>query len=181
MEGMPRRPREEMTDGVFHVFARGNGRRRIFFGDHDRRMYLSMLAHTIDRAGWRCLAYCLMDNHVHLLVETPRPNLGYGMQRIHGDYGRWLNRRTGSCGHVFQGRYGAVRMTVDSQLWTTVRYIAHNPLEAGLTEAAADWPWSSHRAIVSGGGPHWLDTARLLEYFGGVGGQPLARYRAMIG
>ena len=178
---MARRPREEMEGGVFHVFARGNGRRRIFFGDADRQRYLAMLAHTVTRAQWRCLAYCLMDNHVHLLVETPRTNLGYGMQRIHGDYARWLNRRTGSCGHVFQGRYGAVRMTVDSQLWTTVRYIAHNPLEAGLAATADAWPWSSHAAVLGGDGPPWLDVERLLGYFGGIGGQPLARYRAMVG
>ena len=181
MEGMPRRPREEMEGGVFHVFARGNGRRRIFFGDADRQRYLAMLAHTVTRARWRCLAYCLMDNHVHLLVETPRPNLGYGMQRIHGDYARWLNRRTGSCGHVFQGRYGATRMTVEPQLWITARYIAHNPVEAGLVTTADDWPWGSHAAIVRGDGPLWLDVERLLGYFGGIGGQPLARYRAMIG
>jgi REP element-mobilizing transposase RayT len=178
---MARRRREEVEGGVFHVYARGNGRRRIFFADADRRMYLAMLGHTIGRTRWRCLAYCLMDNHVHLLVETPRPNLGYGMQRIHGDYARWLNRRVDGCGHVFQGRYGAVRMTAELQLWTTVRYIAHNPSEAGLAAAAGDWPWSSHAAVVSGGGPRWLDVPRLLEYFGGVGGQPLDRYRAMIG
>ena len=72
-------------------------------------------------------------------------------------------------------------MTVEPQLWITARYIAHNPVEAGLVTTADDWPWGSHAAIVRGDGPLWLDVERLLGYFGGIGGQPLARYRAMIG
>jgi putative transposase len=178
---MPRKPREEFAGAVHHVYARGNGRQRIFFADRDRGMYLSMLAHTVALAGWRCLAYCLLDNHVHLMVETPRANLGVGMQRVHSAYAQWLNQRTRSCGHVFQGRYGANRIATDAQLWVTVRYIAHNPVEAGRVAAADAWPWSSHAALVGEGAPAWLDIGRLLEYFGGVGGQPLRRYRAMVG
>jgi hypothetical protein len=122
-----------------------------------------------------------MDNHIHLLIETPEANLGGGMQRLHGGYAHSFNERHGRSGHVFQGRYGAVRIEDDEQLWTTVRYIAHNPEEAGLADSAADWPWSSHAAVVFGSGPRWLDVERLLEYFGGVGGQPLDRYRTLIG
>lgn len=178
---MPRKPREELEGAVHHVYARGNGRQRIFFADRDRAMYLSLLAHTIARTGWRCLAYCLLDNHVHLLVETPRANLGSGMQWLQSVYAQWLNRGTKRCGHVFQGRYGANRITTDAQLWVTVRYIAHNPVEAGLVARNDAWPWSSHAAMVTEGSPLWLDISRLLEYFGGVGGQPIRRYHAMIG
>ncbi len=177
---MPRKPREDVAGAVHHVYARGNARARIFFADAHRAMYLSMLGHTVAHTGWRCLAYCLLDNHVHLLIETPRPNLGVGMQRVHGSYAQWLNQQTGRCGHLFQGRYGANRITTDSQFWITVRYIAHNPVEAGLVGAAHDWPWSSH-AVLGRAAPCWLDVARLLAFFGGVGGQPMKRYRAMIG
>jgi REP element-mobilizing transposase RayT len=180
MAVMPRKPREELAGAVHHVYARGNRRERIFFANADRTMYLSKLGETVARSGWRCLAYCLLNNHVHLLIETPRPNLGAGMQWMHGSYAQWLNGRVGSCGHVFQGRYGANRITTDAQLWVTVRYIAHNPVEAGLVGAAHDWPWSSH-AVLDRAAPAWLDVARLLAYFGGVGGAPMRRYRAMVG
>ena len=178
---MPRKLREEAQGAVHHVYARGNDRRRIFLDDVDRLGYLRILGETIVRTGWRCLGYCLMNNHVHLLIETPEPNLAVGMRRLHGGYAQLLNARHGRSGHVFQGRYGAVRVKDDSQLWTTVRYIAHNPLEAGLVGTADAWPWNSHAAVVGGDGPPWLDVERLLGYFGGIGGQPLARYRAMVG
>lgn len=178
---MPRKLREETQDAIHHVYARGNDRRRIFLDDVDRLGYLRILGETIKRTGWLCLGYCLMDNHVHLLIETPEPNLAVGMRRLHGGYAQLLNARHGRSGHVFQGRYGAVLVTDDEQLWTTVRYIAHNPLEAGLVAAAHDWPWSSHAAVVLGNRPHWLDVERLLGYFGAIGGQPLDRYRALVG
>jgi REP element-mobilizing transposase RayT len=178
---MPRRLRQETEGAVHHVYARGNDRRRIFLDDIDRCAYLRRLGETTVRMGWRCLSYCLMDNHVHLLIETPEPNLAAGMQRLHGGYAQLFNERHGRSGHVFQGRYGAVRIEDEAQLWTTVRYIAQNPLEAGLVSAVDSWEWSSHAAVVSGSGPAWLDVERLLGHFDGAGGQPMARYRALIG
>ena len=89
------------------MFARGNDRQAIYRDDDDRRLYLDPARRTVARKRWRCLAYCLMDNHVHLLIETPEANLGAGMQWLHGLYGRSFNDRHGRSGHVFQGRYGA--------------------------------------------------------------------------
>jgi REP element-mobilizing transposase RayT len=175
---MPRKPREELAGAIHHVYARGNDRRRIFLDNVDRHVYLRMLGETVGRTRWCCLSYCLMHNHVHLLIETPEANLGRGMQRLHGVYAQSFNARHGRSGHVFQGRYGAVRMTDDAQLWTTARYIARNPVSAGLVRTGHDWPWSSHVAVLQGTAPDWLDALRLLSYFGGVGGRPLDRYRA---
>src|SRR3954454_20748947 len=101
---MPRKPRVELAGGVHHVYARGNAREDIYRDDVDRRMYLHTLGREVARWKWRCLAYCLMSNHVHLLLETPEPNLGRGMQRAHGTYARLFNRRHARVGHVFQGR-----------------------------------------------------------------------------
>src|SRR6476659_7057647 len=105
---MARKLREEVAGGVQHVYARGNNRERVFFDYADRHCYLGILDRTVARTGWRCLAYWLMDNHVHLIVETPEPNLAPGMQRLHGEYAQMLNERHGRVGHVFQGRYGSV-------------------------------------------------------------------------
>jgi putative transposase len=178
---MARRPREEVEGGVLHVSARGNNKQAIYLDDADRRFYLELLGAVIRRTGWRCLAFCLMDNHVHLLIETPKPNLGEGMQRLHGLYGQAFNKRHGRCGHVFQGRFGAVRLTSDEQLWTVVRYLALNPVEAGLCVGPADWLWSSYRATAAGQQrPVWLDVPRLLEHFAAVGGDPRRRYVALV-
>src|SRR4051794_36879762 len=120
-----------------------------------------------------------MENHVHLLIKTPEPNLGVGMQRFHGGYAQYLNGRHRRVGHVFQGRYGAVRVKSDEQLWTVAAYVATNPVRAGLCAAAEDWAWSSHADTVSGRAPDWVDADGLLSYFGAAGGDPIARYAAM--
>jgi putative transposase len=173
---MDRRQREEMAGGVFHVSARGNNRERLFFDDADFERYLKLLAWVVGLTGWRCLAYCLMPNHVHLQIETPVPNLGVGMQRLQGTYAKKLNARHGRCGHVFQGRYDAVRVKDDPQFWVATKYVARNPVKAGLCERPEDWRWSSDRAVVTRSWPEWLDVRRLLELLSGAGGDPLERY-----
>jgi putative transposase len=177
---VPRKPREEVEGGVFHVFARGNDRRLIYRDDADRRMYLRMLRGTVRTCRWRLLAYCLMENHVHLLVETPEANLGDGMQRMHGLYAREFNGRHRRSGHVFQGRYGAVRIKTDEQLWMVAVYVAMNPVDAGLCSRPEDRPWSSHSAAVADKAPDWIDVSRLLSHFGSAGGNPRRRYAAMF-
>ena len=166
---------------MVHVFARGNNRQRIFRDVEDRDLYLLLLGQVVRRQGWLCLSYCLMHNHIHLLVETPEPNLGVGMQRLHGLYAQTFNKRHDRCGHVFQGRYGDKRIRTDEQLVTTARYIAVNPVDAGLCRGPAEWRWSSHSAVVRGGGPAWLDVERLLGFFGLWGGEPRARYEEFVG
>jgi putative transposase len=173
---VPRKPRIELAGGVQHVFARGNGRQAIYLDDVDRYSYLDMLGRVVARKQWRCLAYCLMDNHVHLLVETPIANLGAGMQSLHGVFAQQFNARHGRSGHVFQGRYGSVLMRSEGQVWTAAAYIARNPVAAGLCASPADWAWSSHRTIVAGAPMPWLDHERLLSYYDALGGEPQRRY-----
>ena len=173
---MARRPREEEEGAVHHVWARGNRKQIVFVDDHDRLKYLGLLERAVRQYGWLCLSYCLMDNHVHLLIETPRPNLGRGMQWFHGHYGRYLSDRLDQPGHVFQKPYGSKRIKDDEQMWTVVQYIARNPVEAGLCRTPADWMWSSHAAA-----PGWVATARLLGYLEGLGGEPAVRYADLVG
>jgi putative transposase len=177
---VPRRPRHEFESGVHHVFARGNNRQAVFLDDADRKRYLSALGRVASWTRWRCLSYCLMTNHVHLLLETRTPNLGSGMQRLQGSYAQIFNRRHGRTGHVFQGRFGAIRIEDDQQLWSTLGYIVLNPVRAGLCDRPADWPWSSHAAVIAGTTPTWFDDERLLLYLAGHGGTPAARYAEVI-
>src|SRR4051812_5041954 len=105
---MPRKPREEMAGGVYHVWARGNRREPIFVDDEDRREYLSRLGETSDDFGWRPLAYCLMSNHVHHLIELTEPNLADGIKVAHGRYAKYFNERHGTGGgHLFEKRFGS--------------------------------------------------------------------------
>jgi putative transposase len=160
---MPRPPREQVAGGVYHVFARGNDRAVIFRDDRDRRRYLELVQRSLRRTRWRLLAYCLMDNHVHLIVETPEPNLADGMQWLHGHYGRYFNDRHGRTGHVFQGRYRAVRQRTDEQLRGTIRYVVHNPVSAGLCASPGEYAWSSHRGTAAASDA-LVDVKRLLWF-----------------
>lgn len=174
---MPRRPREEEAGAIHHVYARGNNKESIFLRDEDREEYLRLLGLEVVRCEWRVLALCLMKNHVHLIIETPIPNLGEGMQRFHGAYGTWFNEEHDHVGHVFQGRFGAKRMRSEAQLWAAVAYVVRNPVEAELCALPEDWRWSSHGFVVAGSSPPWLDVDRLLWHFAGVGGDPRDVYR----
>ncbi len=177
---MARKLREEVVDGIHHVWARGNDRQAIYRDERDGLVYLAILAATVREMGWWLMMYCLMNNHLHLLVQTPDANLSVGMQRLHGRYGRKFNDRHGRVGHVFQGRFGNELILDDQQFWTVARYIARNPVEAGLCRMAHEWKWSSHRGVIDGTAPAWVDRGRLLERFGTMGGEPERVYREVV-
>jgi len=170
-----------MKGAVHHVFARGNDRRLIYLDDADRAEYLRLLGQVVRWKRWRCLSFCLMDNHLHLLIETPEANLASGMQWLHGRFAQQFNERHDSVGHVFQGRYGSRLIESEGHLWTTVGYIVNNPVTAGMCAAPRDWPWSSHRAQIGDDDLAWLDGERLLEFYDSLGGEPLGRYLEGVG
>src|SRR5690349_21152280 len=113
---MPRPPRPRVSDFSYHVTWRGVRRSAIFLDDLDAERFVEMLAATVDRCGWVCQAYCLMPNHVHLLLRTPRANLPDGMQRLGTRYAMLFNRRYGYSGHVFERRYWARIVERDEHL-----------------------------------------------------------------
>ena len=163
------------------MFARGNRREPIFDDDDDRRRYLAIWGSVADHLDWRCLAYCLMDNHVHHLVETPCPDLNAGLQLAHGDYGRYFNKIHGTTGHLFQGRYGATRARSDGVLWYFASYVALNPVRAKMCERPEQYAWSSHAAVVADAeGPSWLDVERLLEFYDADPSLALGRYTEIV-
>jgi putative transposase len=141
VSSVSRNSREIVEGGIYHVFARGNDRRPIFLDDTDRYVYLAILSEVCARCEWARLAYCLMGNHLHLLLETPLPNLSDGMHRLQCKYAKRFNRRHGRSGHLFQERFGSNRVSSDKQFVTVTRYIANNPVEAGLCETPEEWLW----------------------------------------
>jgi REP element-mobilizing transposase RayT len=179
---MARKARNEVEPGLFHVYARGNEKQEIFRSRADCAIYVRRLGVVTERQGWWCLAYCLMPNHIHLLVETVVPNLGDGMRLLHGAYAQGFNRRHGRDGHLFQGRFGSVPVTDDRQLATTVGYIATNPVAAKLVDRPEAWRWGSHRALAGAEAvPAWLAARRLRALLAGAfGGDGAARYRELV-
>ena len=162
------------------MYARGSRQQAIYRTHDDRQTYLRLLARAVARHRWNCLAYCLMGNHLHLLIETPEANLGKGMQSLHGGYARLVNQRYGAKGALFESRYGCVRMENDAQLWMTIRYIARNPVEAGLSPRAENYEWSSYGAVVRRKAPPFLSLARLLSCLSIGGGDALENYRGLV-
>lgn len=138
----------------------------MFLTEADYEVFLSGLAVARHLDGLLCHAYCLMPNHYHLLVETPRANLDDAMQRLNGTYAMRFNRHHERTGHVFQGRYGSKLITDDDYALTVVQYIAANPVQAGLCDAPEEWPWSSYAATAGLAAPQPFLTSRVIGWFG---------------
>jgi REP element-mobilizing transposase RayT len=164
---VPRPPRIAPPGGIFHVSSRGNRRQQIFVDDGDRRWFLRLFGAAVSRFRWKCHAYCLMDNHFHLLVETPEENLSDGMQWLPGRYAKDFNWRHGYDGHLFQGRFKSQLVESNWHLIELGRYIVLNPVRAGMRATAAEWPWSSYMAAVGdAAAPAFLTLDWLLAQFG---------------
>ena len=145
---MARPLRIEFPGAIYHVTSRGNAHQAIVEDDADRFEFFAVLTGVLERYGWLCHAYCLMDNHYHLMVETPDGNLARGMARLNGLYTQRFNRRHQRIGHLFQGRYKAILVERESYLLELCRYLVLNPVRAGLVRRAAAYRWSSYRATA---------------------------------
>jgi putative transposase len=150
----------------YHVTQRGNRRQQTFFEEGDFAVYRDLLAEAGRRAGTSVWSYCLMPNHVHLIVV---PSDEDGLRRTFADahrrYTAFINARHRWTGHLWQGRYGAVAMD-EQHLAAAARYVALNPVRARLVDRAEEWPWSSARAHLAGRDDGLVEVAPLLERYG---------------
>jgi putative transposase len=172
--------RLEVENGIYHLTARGNERKAIYRDAADRERFLECLGATLVRFGWRCLGYCLMTNHYHLLVRTPRPNLARGMRDLNGVYAQAFNRRHRRVGHLFQGRYRAVLIERDEHFLTAVAYIVRNPVRAGICATPGEWRWSSHGAALGERPPGLLALDELLAYLAPTRAAGRKLYRELV-
>jgi putative transposase len=147
---MTRRARIIVPGLPHHVTQRGNRREAIFFEDGDQEIYRDLLAEQLDRARVQAWAYCLMPNHVHLiLTPSTADGLGRAVGEAHRRYTGFINARGRWTGHLFQSRFASVAMD-EGHLMAAVRYVSLNPVRARLVARAQDWPWSSVRAHLAG-------------------------------
>lgn len=142
---MPRQGRVRGESGVYHVTLRGVDRRDIFRDDVDRWRFLGLLAQARNQTGAHLLAFCLMTNHVHLLVHTPDGPPTAFVRRVAGRYGAWYNHRHQRTGHLFEGRYHSQPVDDDRYLAAAVSYVHTNPVRAGLCGTVQEYEWVSPR------------------------------------
>lgn len=162
---MARPLRIEFPGAVYHVTARGDRREDIFVDEADREALLEVTAQALARFDAQMLAYCLMGNHYHFLLHTRQANLSILMRQVNGVYTQRYNRRHGTVGHLFQGRFKAILVDRDAYLLEVCRYVELNPVRAGMVKKPQAWAWSSYRAHVGlAPVPPWLDRDGLHGY-----------------
>lgn len=164
---MARPLRLELAGGLYHVTSRGDRREAIYDDDADREKWLEILGHTCKRFNWRCHAYCLMDNHYHIVIETADGNLSKGMRHLNGVYTQYYNIKHARIGHVFQGRFKGILVERDEYLLELARYVVLNPTRANLTRTIGAWKWSSYKDMIGKvTAQPWLATDWILGQFG---------------
>jgi putative transposase len=156
---MPRRARQVAGSGIYHVMLRGVNRDVIFLEDEDRERFLFALKAAKDASECKALAYCLMDNHVHLVLRSGIEPIGSTVRRFGVRYAGWFNRKYDRVGHLFQDRFKSVPVDEDAHFITLMRYVWNNPVEAGLVEQPEEYRWSSRRFF--GGSSSLIDTDEL--------------------
>jgi putative transposase len=178
---VPRPKRLLVAGGLYHVTAHSNVGRVVFRDDDERAHFLAVLELEVTRRGWSCRSYCLLSTHYHLLVATPERDLSSGMQYINGRYAQWANWHREERSHVFEGRFKAILVKTESHALEVQRYIALNPVRAGLVRDPEKWPWSSLGAILGRWRPpRFLDVDTVLSEFGANRAAARRRLRMFI-
>jgi putative transposase len=178
---VPRPPRLQIAGGLYHVTTNSNHGRLVFRDDEERAQFLAVVELAVTLRGWSCRSYCLLSTHFHLLVATPEPDLSAGMQYINGRYAQWANWHRDEPTHVFGGRFHSILVETESHSLDVHRYIALNPVRAGLVEHPEDWPWSSLAAVLGRARPPgFLDVETALGEFGSSRASARRRLRQFV-
>ena len=164
---MARRPRVFAAGVLYHVIARGNQRQKTFTSDNDYQAYIERLARYRKKYDYKLHAYCLMPNHVHLLLESSEHPLAKLMQGLQQSYSQYFNLKHRKTGHVFEGRYKAILCQKDEYLLQLIRYIHLNPVRAGMVGSPERYRYSGEHAYLQGKATEMIDPAPVLSMLGG--------------
>lgn len=160
---MARRPRKRSESGLYHVMLRGINKQTIFESDDDKYQLLSTFKRFVDRKMFILYGYCLMDNHVHLLIQELEDDISTAIKRISSSYVLWYNKKYERCGHLFQERFKSQPIETDSYFMIALRYIHQNPIEARICKDLLDYKWTSYREYIKE--PIIIDTDLCLSLF----------------
>jgi len=177
---MARKARFEVEGGLYHVINRGNDRQAIFHCDDDFQKFIGLIGSQKAKVPFFLYAYCLMTNHIHLLIERQGETLGRVMQRILTGYSQWYNRRYKHVGHVFQGRYKSILCDSDRYLSELVTYIHLNPVRARMVPVPEEYPYSSHREYLGLVPQSVTDIEPLLRRFAPTREIAIERFKAHV-
>ncbi len=177
---MPRPPRVRFEGAVYHITAHAVGRDLLFSDDADRRGYLDLLRHVIQRAQVTLLAFVLMDTHVHLVLRTSLANVSSAVQWLHGRHAALFNRQARRRGHLFGGRFYSTVIDSDAYLLEVTRYAHLNPVRAGLVGRPEEFPWSSYRQYLTGSGNGLADPRMVLGLLGSDRQAQCRAYRRFV-
>ena len=178
---MSRPLRIEYPGAFYHITSRGNERKSVFRSDLDRERFLSYLQSARERYGAVIHVYCLLSNHYHLLLETPRSNLSQILHHINGAYTTYFNVKRDRSGHLFQGRFRGILVEKEEYAHELSRYIHLNPYRAGLINSINRYRWSSYPYYLGlKGKPSWLETGLILGYFGSQDKAARRKYREFV-
>ena len=168
-------------DGIYHAGSRGSNRGLIVFDESDCESLKFEIGRAAGRYGWRVLAWCVMPNHTHLVLSTPRGGFSEGFREINGNHSRRMSRRYEREAHLFKNRPWAVELAAYAHLIGAIAYVLRNPVTAGLCDRAEDWPYSSYRASVGAeASPSWLAINDLLSLFGGTIPEARGRLASLV-
>jgi len=158
---MARLPRKKSESGIYHVLLRGINQQRVFEDDKDFEKFIFYIGQVKEASACKLLAYCLMSNHVHLLMEEGTEQLGFTLRRLAVRYVMYFNGKYQRVGQLFQDRFQSEPVETDAYFTTVLRYILHNPVKAGLCDRPEEYAWSSQRASEEA--DSIIDTKRLGE------------------
>ena len=178
---MARPLRINYSGAFYHVTSRGNERKNVFKSKRDREKFFEYLDSATQRYDAVIHAFCLMDNHFHLLIETPSGNLSQIMRHINGAYTTYFNVKRARSGHLFQGRYKAILVEIDEYAKELSRYIHLNPVRAKMVKTPEEYEWSSYQFYIGvKKPPEWLYRDFILGYFGGKVSIAQKEYRHFV-
>lgn len=160
---MVRTAREKSNSGIYHIMLRGINKQSIFEDDEDRFKLIEVLGKYKEISQCRIFAYCLMDNHLHILLQEIQESSSVLIQRISSSYVIWYNRKHERCGHLFQERFKSEPVDTDRYFLTVLRYIHQNPVKGKIVNDVADYKWSSYNEYIKGG--RIIDKDAVLEMF----------------
>lgn len=158
-----RQPRIHTPNTIHHVMVRGNNRQRIFYGEDFFFHFLKIINESVAKLDYKILAYCLMTNHVHLIIRVNNSPLSDVMQNINFRYARWANKKQNRIGHLFQGRYRSIEVKDEMYLINLCRYVHLNPVSAKMVTHTSDYRWSSHINYITRHHPEWMDCNFIIE------------------
>lgn len=178
---MGRSLRIEYPCALYHITSRGNEKKKIFVSDEDRLKFLGIIEDYHDRYGILIHSYVLMDNHYHLILETPQGNLLKVMHGINSGYTGYFNRKYKRTGHLFQGRYKAILVEKDNYLIELSRYVHLNPVRAKAVERPEQYKWSSYCGYIGKRERNaWIEYAWVLSQFSNDSKKAMREYKGFV-